>query len=52
MKATSSVFLIVPDDEGAAAIGPNPYDPERRGPAAEAGQAQGARLAAEVDAMW
>jgi NTE family protein len=47
LRGRSTVHLIVPDDAGRAAIGPNIYDAERRGAAAAAGQVQG-RHAAEV----
>jgi len=45
-------LLIAPDDACVAAIGPNPYDPDRRGPAAAAGRAQGTALAETVRAIW
>lgn len=37
----SDVTVIAPDQASAAAIGVNPLDPSTRGPAAEAGRAQG-----------
>lgn len=48
----AQVQLVVPDAESVGAIGPNPYDPARRAPAAEAGRAQGARIASQVAAIW
>jgi NTE family protein len=36
-----SVTVIAPDEQSAAAIGPNPLDPATRAPAAAAGRAQG-----------
>ena len=47
LRGRSTVHLIVPDDASRAAIGPNIYDPGRRGAAAAAGHAQG-RTAAEL----
>ena len=38
------VAVVVPDEASLAAIGTNPLDPGTRGPAAEAGRAQGAAL--------
>lgn len=52
MSAAAAVLLISPDDESRADIGPNIYDPRRRGLAAEAGWRQGAALAATVLAFW
>jgi NTE family protein len=37
----SEVIVLVPDQPSAAAMGANPLDPATRGPAAEAGRAQG-----------
>ena len=48
----AKAILIPPDDESIEAIGPNLFDPERRGIVAEAGRAQGARIASEVLAIW
>jgi NTE family protein len=45
-------ILIMPDEEALAAIGRNVLDPARRAPAARAGRAQAARIAAEVAAVW
>lgn len=42
------VTLIVPDQRTTQAIGPNVFDPARRGPAAGAGRLQGAAAAAQV----
>lgn len=52
MSARAAVRLIVPDEQSVAAIGPNPYDPDRRGPAAVAGRTQGAALADTIATMW
>jgi NTE family protein len=43
-----AVTLIVPDEHTTEAIGPNVFDPTRRGPAAEAGRLQGATAATKV----
>ncbi|WP_166903434.1 patatin-like phospholipase family protein [Mycobacterium sp. DL440] len=42
------VILIVPDEHTTEAIGPNVFDPTRRGPAAAAGRLQGAAEATKV----
>ncbi|MEU1623769.1 hypothetical protein ABZ746_00110 [Streptomyces sp. NPDC020096] len=52
MSAHAEARLVAPDERSAAAIGPHPYDPQRRGPAAMAGRAQGAGLASTVAALW
>lgn len=52
MSAHATVLLIAPDAQSVAAIGPNPYDPDRRGPAAAAGRVQGASLAAVIATIW
>jgi NTE family protein len=52
MQQEASVCLFSPDEESVLAIGPNPYDPDRRGPAAEAGRLQGIRMAPTVEDMW
>lgn len=44
----AKLSVISADEAAIAAIGPNPLDPATRRPAAEAGRALGARLAAEV----
>jgi NTE family protein len=46
------VTLIVPDERTTEAIGPNVFDPARRGPAAEAGRLQGREAADEVGRLW
>jgi NTE family protein len=46
------VTLIVPDERTIEAIGPNVFDPARRGPAAEAGRLQGRAAAREVGRLW
>ena len=48
LARTSRVELITPDEASLAAIGADPLDPGTRTPAAEAGRAQGARLAARL----
>jgi NTE family protein len=45
-------ILIIPDDRSREAIGLNPFDPSRRGPAAQAGRRQGSHIAAEVSLLW
>ncbi|SES39367.1 NTE family protein [Streptomyces sp. yr375] len=52
MRATSRVELITPDEQSVEAIGPNPYDPARRGPVAAAGRTQGRSAAAAVADLW
>lgn len=52
MRAHAQVLLVAPDERSVAAVGPNIYDPARRGPAAAAGRAQGASLAAAVSEIW
>jgi NTE family protein len=52
MQEDATVCLLSPDEESVRAIGPNPYDPERRGPAAVAGRLQGTRMASTIDAVW
>ncbi|MDQ0381695.1 patatin-like phospholipase family protein [Amycolatopsis thermophila] len=46
------VQVVKPDTAALDAIGPNPLDPEVRGPAAQAGFEQGKRAAAEVSTLW
>ncbi len=45
LGAHARVLLIAPDEHSVAAVGPNIYDPARRGAAAAAGRAQGVGLA-------
>jgi NTE family protein len=52
MRATAKVDLITPGPESVQAIGPNPYDPARRGPVAAAGRSQGRQAAARVTHLW
>ncbi len=52
LRAHAQVLLVAPDEHSVAAVGPNIYDPARRGPAATAGRAQGASLAATVAQIW
>jgi NTE family protein len=46
------VGLVVPDDGSRSALGANPFDPTRRGPAADAGRLQGRQIAAGLDLLW
>jgi NTE family protein len=46
------VSVIEPDAASAVARGPNALDPSRRAPAAEAGRAQGQRMAAGMKRFW
>jgi NTE family protein len=52
MQQQPTVVPFSPDEESVLAIGPNPYDPSRRGPAAAAGTLPGLRVASIVEAMW
>ncbi|MFI6686510.1 patatin-like phospholipase family protein [Streptomyces sp. NPDC050485] len=52
LREHAQVHLVVPDEAGVAAIGPNIYDPQRRRPAALAGRTQGIGLAGALEAMW
>ncbi len=52
LSTASQVLLIAPDEHSVAAVGPNIYDPTRRGPAAAAGRAQGTRLATDLTQLW
>jgi NTE family protein len=52
LSKRAKAMLIVPDQEAQAAIGRNVLDPAHRAPAARAGHAQAARIAAEVAAVW
>jgi NTE family protein len=47
-----AVAVVSPDQAALAAIGRNVLDPARRAPAAQAGHAQAAKVAAEVAAVW
>lgn len=51
-SAGSAVVVVSPDQAALAAIGRNVLDPAHRGPAARAGHAQAASVAAEVAAVW
>ncbi|MET7458923.1 patatin-like phospholipase family protein [Nonomuraea sp. NPDC005501] len=46
------VEVVGPDEASLAAFGADPLAPEVRGPAAEAGYAQGAALAARIAELW
>jgi NTE family protein len=52
MRRSARVELIVPDQPSIDAIGPNPYDPDRRGPVADAGRQQGLQAAARINDLW
>jgi NTE family protein len=52
LRPRSKVVVITPDEAALAGIGPNVFDPSRRGPAAEAGRAQALRVVDEVRADW
>jgi NTE family protein len=52
MSGNTAVTLTSPDERSTAAIGPNPFDPERRASAASAGREQGVNLAGAVGALW
>jgi NTE family protein len=49
---TVKTLLLQVDAAAIAAIGPNPLDPARRGPALEAGRRQGRALVDTVRAFW
>ena len=51
-EAGARVVLVVPDAAARKAIGRNSLDPARREPAARAGRAQAAGVAAQVVAVW
>jgi NTE family protein len=48
----TKVLVIEPDASARAAMGANPLDPAVRRPSAEAGLAQGQRMAVEVGQFW
>lgn len=48
----AAVMLTSPDERSIAAIGPNPFDPERRASAASAGREQGVEAAGAVAEVW
>lgn len=48
----AQVIVIVPDDATQQAIGPNPFDPSRRGPSAEGGRRQGLLAAEHERPVW
>jgi len=52
MSGNAAVMLASPDERSTAAIGPNPFDPERRGSAASAGREQGVEEAGAVGVLW
>jgi NTE family protein len=50
--APADVLVVYADDASVAAFGSNPLDPSTRPVAAQAGAAQGRRLAGEIAAFW
>lgn len=52
LRTAAQVVAVTPDTATKEAIGPNPFDPERRGVAAEGGRAQALALADEIRATW
>jgi len=51
-RAFANSVVISPTDAALTAIGRNPLNPDRRGPAAEAGRVQAAGEAERVRAVW
>ncbi|MFM0347796.1 patatin-like phospholipase family protein [Paraburkholderia sp. RL17-347-BIC-D] len=52
ISAATDSFLIAPDERSLDAIGNNPFDPDRRRLAAEAGRAQGEHTAETLGVEW
>ncbi|GLW72150.1 patatin [Kitasatospora phosalacinea] len=52
LESTGRVLAVTPDEASLAAAGPNPLDSAVRTPSAEAGRAQGHRIADQVRALW
>ena len=52
LRDKSEVIVIIPDAPTLEAIGPNVFDPARRGAAAEAGRRQASEAAADVIRQW
>ena len=52
LRPDARVLVVNPDEAALEAFGPNLLDAARRADAARAGLAQGARLVAEVAALW
>jgi len=52
LPRSTRVVLISPDEPTRAAIGPNVFDPTRRGAAAAAGRVQGRAAAAGIQELW
>jgi NTE family protein len=52
MSGGAAVLLTAPDERSTAAIGPNPFDPERSASAASAGREQGIEAAGAVGVLW
>ncbi|BAJ28479.1 MULTISPECIES: patatin-like phospholipase family protein [Kitasatospora] len=52
LETTGRVLAVSPDEDSLAAAGPNPLDTAVRTPSAEAGRAQGHRIADLVRDLW
>jgi len=52
LEKSSTLLTIHPDDASVTAMGPNPLDPAMAQPAAQAGRAQAADVAAAVREVW
>ncbi len=52
LRRSSRVLTVAADEASVAAFGPNSLDPATRRPSADAGWAQGQRVAAEVGEVW
>jgi NTE family protein len=52
LARTARVVTVTPDEAAKRAIGRNVLDPARRAPAAQAGRAQAAGVAAAVGSVW
>jgi len=52
LERSARVEVITPDEASLAAFGTDPLDPAVRTPAAQAGRAQGQRVAAAVGRLW
>jgi NTE family protein len=52
MNERAQVLLVAPDEASVAAVGPNIYDPSRRGAAAAAGREQADAVAAALASVW
>jgi NTE family protein len=52
LQRSAQVELVVPDSRSVAAIGPNVYDPDRRGDVVVAASRQGMLEAPRIAALW